>query len=847
MPPPELIIVQRSKQKALACFYRDLMENQISRFIISKINLAKNLAGFFSLKDYTLFPQKKIKPIFFFFILPLSLNLFPPLSVQAMETIIPVVYLNEEQKGEFFIKMTEDHDFLIKVEDLKEIGLLDPQGKLYNIEGISYLSLKSIPQIKISFDEGKQALKIQAPPEFLAKTVLDFSNKRPKNINYPKDNSFFLNYGIQYSAGTGFRFDNISTTTQLGVRAGNFIFLSDSILSASETETKFNRLMTSITYDDRQRMNTYVFGDLYATSGSLGSCLLLGGLSFSKNYSADPYIIKRPVQGYQGYVNTPSEISIYLNGARIGNERMPAGGFDLRNIMGYNGLQDLDIVIKDAFGREQHIANPFYVSDSLLAKSFHDFSYNIGFLRENIGSNKDQYNDPVFIGFHRYGLTNNLTIGASGEAGSGLYNFAPSVAYGSQLGIFEFVLAGSRNEKEKTGFAGSADYTFNIKRFNARIGATSYSEDYSTLSQATSPNPENIEKPKLEFGAGLGFGTKSFGSMALNYTKTIKYNNKEKEMMGLMYSKGIGQKFSLTISMDQTSESGSDNNKSELGFFVSLTYYPWKETIMTNTGMSGDSFRGNFQIQKNAPIGEGYGYRAAVDMRNEKDGLETSLRPYFQYNGMYGIYSTEVSAQFGRSQEIQTYQFNASGAVVYVGNSFGFTRPIDDSFALVKVAQVPGVRVYHNNQEIGKTDQFGKLVVPNFHSYDANQIRIDDKDIPLDYAITDVTRYISPAWRTGTLVKFEAKKVQAFTGRLLIEKEGKILPLEYHRITMKLNGKTLTFQTGRDGEFFIEDALAGSFKASFKYEGKVHTFDINIPKSDEIIIDAGEIHVQVQP
>jgi outer membrane usher protein len=182
-----------------------------------------------------------------------------------------------------------------------------------------------------------------------------------------------------------------------------------------------------------------------------------------------------------------------------------------------------------------------------------------------------------------------------------------------------------------------------------------------------------------------------------------------------------------------------------------------------------------------------------------------------------------------------------------VGNTVRFTRPVTDSFALVNVGQVPGVRVYHNNQELGKTDRAGNLVIPDFHSYDENKVSINDSDIPLSYALTSVNRYVSPPIRSGTLVKFEAKKVQAFTGLLKVVQNGKKLPVEYQTITMKANGKVITFQTGRDGEFFIEDAVPGTFKASFKCAGKSYTFDINIPKSDEIIIEAGEIHVQVQP
>ena len=828
--------------------YPMLLKDQIYRFVLSKVAQVETYAGRLSSQLNRLVPLKKIiTPLSLIFFSTLSVSLFPLPPAQAMETIIPVIYLNEEQKGEYFVKMTEDHDFLIKAEDLKAIGLLDPKGKSQDVEGISYLSLKSLAKVTFFFDEKKLALKIQASPEQLARTVLDFSNKRQKAIYYSKENSVFYNYGLTLNAGKGFKYESFSTTGQLGIRVGNFLLLSDSIVSTTGSETKFNRLMSSITYDRRDRMDAFVFGDFYTTSGNLGSCQVLGGLSYSKNYSADPNVIKRPVQGYQGFVTLPSEVSVYLNGVRIKSEKVPAGGFDLKNILAYGGRQDMEIVIKDAFGREQHIANPFYVSDTLLSKGFHDYSYNIGFQRNNIGASEDQYGDPAFLGFHRYGLTNNLTVGLRGEAAGGLYNMGPNFSYGTNFGVFDLALAGSRDKGDKSGWAGSVNYTFQGKRFNTRLGFSNYAEDYATISTSENTGLSLSGKTKYEAYAGVGFGTKNFGSVGLNYSKAVKYDTGERQIAGILYSKGIGRNFSLSLSLTHTNENGPDTNTKEIDFFVSLTYYPWKETIMTNTGMTGDQFRGNIQVQKNAPIGEGYGYRAALDVSEEQDKLVTRFRPYFQYKGPFGIYSTDITTSFGGTNNYQSYQFNASGAIVYVGNSFGFSRPVDDSFAIVKVGKVPGVRVFHNNQLIGRTDRSGTAVLPTFHSYDENQIRINDKDIPLEYALKKVSRIVSPPLRSGTLIKFEAKKVQAFTGMLTIEKDGQRLPVEFQLINLKKNEKIISFQTGRGGEFFIEDAEAGTFQGSFKYGEKKVTFTLTIPKSNETIIDGGEIHVQIQP
>ena len=120
------------------------------------------------------------------------------------------VNLNGEPKGEFFIKMTADHDFLIKDNDLKGMGLQHPKGRIYTFENEPYLSLKSIPGLTYSFDENEAVLKISASPDLLPKKVIDFTPKRQINVSYPKNKSLFLNYGLTYNAGNEFKFVKIS-------------------------------------------------------------------------------------------------------------------------------------------------------------------------------------------------------------------------------------------------------------------------------------------------------------------------------------------------------------------------------------------------------------------------------------------------------------------------------------------------------------------------------------------------------------------------------------------------------------------------------------------------------------
>ena len=64
--------------------------------------------------------------------------------------------------------------------------------------------------------------------------------------------------------------------------------------------------------------------------------------------------------------------------------------------------------------------------------------------------------------------------------------------------------------------------------------------------------------------------------------------------------------------------------------------------------------------------------------------------------------------------------------------------------------------------------------------------------------------------------------------------------MEFQEISFTPQGKKLILQTGRGGEFYIENLKPGSYPATVEVEGKPCRFDLKIPKSDETFVDLGE-------
>ncbi len=656
-------------------------------------------------------------------ILALAFFLLPAPAVA--ELLIAKIFLNQEDKGDFFVNRTADGDFQVKVEDLKASGFREPTGTTALIDGEPYLSLRSIAGVTFTFNESTLTLALTAAPSLLARKIIDFVPKLSQKVYYPQDSSVFLNYGLDYTAGNGFSFTALNLSNELGIRKGNFLFLTDSSFTKDQTQERFVRLQSSITYDDRKELRRFIAGDFFASSGDLGSNLNLGGFSFAKIYRIDPYFINYPTIGMTGQAALPSEANIYLNGMLLKTEKISPGEFVLQNITAYGGAGDIDVVLKDRFGREQKLNYPFYFGSSfLLRKGLHEYSYNLGFLREKFGTESNDYSNLAFSAFHRYGISDSCTIGFRGEAKNNLYNLGPQTTFLlGNAGILRLSLSGSGGRSSNTGGAGSVTYTYQGVHAGARFSLTEYTRDYTVVASV----PAN-DKTKSLASAGVSYTDRKLGSLSLDYATTRKFVGQDMDTATIGYTRNLTGESTISVTYRRVRQTEYANE-----FFVTINYTP-KPNLYASASYENTKDAKNtvIAVQKNLPVGEGYGYRTIIE-RSDAAGQSTyTVNPTLQYNARYGTYLGEFNGQSTAGRLNDQYHMSAAGALVYVGNTFGATRPVYDSFGLVKTGDIEGVKVLLNSQEIGTTDSSGKLFIPTLGSYYQNQVAINDKDITMD-------------------------------------------------------------------------------------------------------------------
>jgi outer membrane usher protein len=213
-----------------------------------------------------------------------------------------------------------------------------------------------------------------------------------------------------------------------------------------------------------------------------------------------------------------------------------------------------------------------------------------------------------------------------------------------------------------------------------------------------------------------------------------------------------------------------------------------------------------------------------------------------QYQGPYGRYEANYSRIDGHNETL----LNTAGGLAFIGGDFFVTRPVQDSFAVIQVPGIAGVRGYSSNQDVGHTNFQGNLFVPNLLPYYGNRLGISDKDVPLNYTIAATEKLVAPPFRGGAVVSFPIDRVQRITGKVVLEDHGAAVTPAYGQLSVRGKGGQSESPIGKLGEFYLENLGAGRFSATVDYRDKVCAFNVDIPNSDESEIDLGTVICRVQ-
>ncbi len=715
---------------------------------------------------------------------PVQQSQASPAPSRALQEALLLVDINKQGLGEtvLFLRDASGRVYAAAA-DFKRWRLPVPEVPAVTYGGVQYYPLQALRGLVVALDETKQTLDIEAPAQLFGGTKFDLEPQPGVAMTRPGAGGFF-NYSLLGERSNGV--NQTSGSFEFGVFNRFGVGIGTFLTEDLGANAQLIRLETTWTYDMPDKIASWRLGDSINRTGTWGRGVRFGGIQYATNFATQPNLVTVPRQFVEGQTVVPSTVDVFVNNALVSRQQVPPGPFSITNVPVTTGSGDVRLVVRDEFGREQVITQPFYTSPVLLSEGLSDFSYEAGFLREDLGIESNSYGSWVGSASYRHGWSDYLTSEFRGEAQDELYNAGASGDYQiGRIGIVSGTLAGGHNP-----VGGGALWALGFDRaartlsFNVRSQWTS--PDFRQVGQLPGQLP-----PARQSTAGASYALGVHGSVGVAYVSQAFRDQPDVDILSVGYNTNVAKSVFVSISASQTRSTVNSNN-----FTLTLTVPLGERTSMTASASRTRNSDGSESeeiaatVQRNLPPGDGWGYRLRASDSGPRQA-ELSMQ------NRVGTYVAEVA-----EHENQTgARLNIFGGIGMIGSTAFLSRSITDSFGLVRVPGIPGVRVYADNQEIGRTNDEGEMIVPRLRPYQKNPVGIEQLDLPLDSKIDSLRLDVAPYSRSGAVIEFPVKRTRGALLQILLE-DGQPLPAG---AVVKLAGQAEEFPVAFNGETYVTD------------------------------------------
>jgi outer membrane usher protein len=667
--------------------------------------------------------------------------------------------------------------------ELRDWGIVPEKLSLQSFSGSRWLCVEGIG-LKYQLDPAQLTLVLDFPPELYSGSRASFVMQDRLPVTYAPGG--FLNYDLRYDRTAGVT--SVGANWELGAfaRAG---LLTSSFFSGSN-DRGTTRLDTTFRRDDPERITSAVVGDTITRAGSYGAAVRMGGLQYQRNFATAPLLITYPTADVAGTAVVPSTVDIFINNAKAYSAPVKPGPFSVQSLPVPVGAGNVRVVVRDVFGKESIAVVPYVRYDSMLKQGLQDFSYEAGFLRRDYTIESNEYGGWAAVGTHRYGVTNWLTLEGHGEAMADRGNLGGVVQV--TMPLFGLVgLGGAASTGNGTGKLGKAFFQRNERNWTVGAAAQQQTENYMDVAS--------------EPGQIRTLGTRQVSASARvgdrNWLSVLGLRTNDQtgtfDTATLSWTLSLTRSATLTASLSQFSGSLQPVNN----VFSIMLALPLGErdfaTVSAERRTNPEETNGLLNLSRNLLETDSFGYRVLAGEQADAKRLELGA---FWRTGI-GEFGVEAADSF----DVQATRAYARGSVAGTGSTWRISRYLDQSFAMVKVADFPDVQVYANSQPVGKTDRSGIAVIPRLSGFLPNTITFEAEDIPLDGSFTDNAKPVKIANRMGVLVDMGVlRRISATLS--LVEASGRPVPAG---ASARIGEAEEEFPVARQGRVYVSGLERG--------------------------------------
>jgi outer membrane usher protein len=643
----------------------------------------------------------------------------------------------------------------MSAEDLAEMRVVAPERAAVEIDGERFYPLAWLPQIRVDLREQEQAVAIDLPATAFRRRSESLMGMTQLAMT-PTATGGFVNYDVVIDQRQG-RVSG-SGAFEMGFSTPAGVALSGFIASAGSGSRGLSRLESSWSIDRPLDATSIRLGDAITSGGPGAAPYRFAGVQYHRNFAVQPGFITMPLPVASGSAAVPSVVDIYVNNILQSSRNVDPGPFELQNIPVQSGGGNVQVVVRDLLGRQVVTEQAYYASNLMLRRGLHDFSYEAGFLRRDFAGRNDRYGQFMASMTQRYGFTDHLT----GEAVVQASARRQLIGLGVNASVFDLgragVSASASRSDQGTGYRASANFEHRGRGLSFGGLAEYASRNYGFIGM---PADFRLPRLTLQAFADTQIGRATVGANFLH--RDMRGDAPSETLAGLSGTMQISDRMLLQLYARRTV---IGQPQTVFGAHVSLALGGRRSGYaIVEHGSNGVS--GEMSFQEGAPSGVGGGFRATA-----------SFGAFERFEAAYtrNLAMASVSAEVSRVGTQTGFRATASGALGMVGSDMFASRNLGQSFASVQVGDYPGVRVYADNQLVGRTGSDGTITIPQLRPYEPNVIRIDEADLPMDAMLDTNEVAVRPYSRSGVRVRFDLRRERGVLMQVRLD-DGTFLPV----------------------------------------------------------------------
>jgi outer membrane usher protein len=665
-----------------------------------------------------------------------------------------------------------------------DTGQTDAAGQLF-------YSLDAIGGLHYSWDQAREELALTATPLAFLTSQLDA--QAPRVVVPPYAPGGFLNYDVAVTSTP--QAQDQSALLSAGAFGGESLFTQ----SLAVLDGRGVRLLSTYQSDQPDTLRSLRIGDSANATGAWGLGLLFGGVQWGTDFSVRPDFIAQSMPRIAGDALLPSTVDVLVNNVLRSRQEVPAGPFTIQNLPLVNGRGDIQVVVRDLLGREQAISQPFMASPSLLRVGLVQDAYEVGALRRNYGVQSDDYGDGFAAATYRKGLTTQWTGELRGELQKDVRTLGASSAIllPGLRSVIEATLAGSSASGLSAGGLTSVAYEHVGDRLavNARLALQNASFRQLGSDIAHVPRQTITLQASAPLGAGTAFA---------NYVQRQDQDESRVQVLNLNYAQRIQERVFFTVSLLQSlvgSGLSSDAHAPSVALQASFTVF-FDGRHFSNAAMAQQAglTSSALDYQQVAEPGGGVAYRLATldGPGGGSQGAAVSTQQPFAL----------LMGEVQRQQDGTSTRLSARGGLATLGSGTYHTQGLEQSFAIVRAGNAPGLPLFLENQLVAHTGADGTALIGNLRSFQPNALSLDPLDLPLDQSVGVVRAQVRPRRLGGVAVDLGVHALLGATLRLVLPDGSDMPPWT----SVGLEGGAPAFSVGKDGEVYVELAHRGPSK-----------------------------------